>query len=963
MSSAKRRRRRAIGVPRASVAETRPRGLFLLLFALSGMSGLIYQVIWARQLTLVFGATSPAITTVLVSFMLGLGVGSHAAGRLTWRLGHPLRAYALIELGIAVYAVAFPFLLELLTLAHVPVFRLLIETPVALGAVRVFLAAAIMLPPTVLMGASLPVLTRALVRDGSSVGREVGMLYGLNTLGGAAGVYLGTFFLLPSVGLTSGLLSAAALNGVVGGLAWVGARRWQPSPAAPRETALLASPRRWAVLVAFGCSGLAALGYEVVWTRLLVLLFGSSVYAFAVMLAGFLLGLGLGGVVGGWLTARAGSPAFQAAALQVIIGVSVLAGAPWFDRLPSLFLEAFRITGGSWWALTTFEFLIALGLMIVPTTAMGAAFPVVTRLLGTRHGAERSVGDAYAVNTMGAILGAAATGFALIPWFGLRGSLVALASANTVAACLLLADATPSGAWRRWALPVPAVALAVAVSALPAWSVKALSSGVYVYADRYAAGGFERLLEPQRVLFYREGATATVAVMEGRYRFLRVNGKTDAGDSPDNLTQRLLAHVPLLLHPEPRSVLVVGLGTGITLGTALMHPIDRADSIEISPEVVEASRFFAEANGRALEDRRARLWLLDARTWLMATTAQYDVIISEPSNPWQTGNATLFTLDHYRLTRARLAPGGVFCQWLPFYRMDEADFKAAIRTFQAVFPDTTVWFSGGDVLLVGGTGPLAVDPTTFLARTAKATIAKSLREIGIADGATLLGFFMLDSERTRDYAGRRGPLHTDNYPLLEFSAPKTLYRESAPQILTALRRLAGRSALPLARTEGRDLAPMYETIAREKVLLKMPEAALTALENAVRIGGDSAVLRRVRGRAWNGVGVARARERDSLEAAAAFDRALLFAPDDPEIYLNAGLLAFHVLGEFHRAERHLREALRLRPEYTEAFSALATLLAQQGRWAEAEAAWREVLTRDPGNREAREGLATAARAR
>jgi tetratricopeptide (TPR) repeat protein len=394
-----------------------------------------------------------------------------------------------------------------------------------------------------------------------------------------------------------------------------------------------------------------------------------------------------------------------------------------------------------------------------------------------------------------------------------------------------------------------------------------------------------------------------------------------------------------------------------------MHPIDRADVIEISPEVVEASRFFAEANGRALEDRRARLWLLDARTWLMATTAQYDVIISEPSNPWQTGNATLFTLDHYRLTRARLAPGGVFCQWLPFYRMDEADFKAAIRTFQAVFPDTTVWFSGGDVLLVGGTGPLAVDPTTFLARTAKATIAKSLREIGIADGATLLGFFMLDSERARDYAGRRGPLHTDNYPLLEFSAPKTLYRESAPQILTALRRLAGRSALPLARTEGRDLAPMYETIAREKVLLKMPEAALTALENAVRIGGDSAVLRRVRGRAWNGVGVARARERDSLEAAAAFDRALLFAPDDPEIYLNAGLLAFHVLGEFHRAERHLREALRLRPEYTEAFSALATLLAQQGRWAEAEAAWREVLTRDPGNREARQGLATAARAR
>src|SRR2546425_8702592 len=230
MSSAKRRRRRAAAVPRASVAETRSRGLFLLLFALSGMSGLIYQVIWARQLTLVFGATSPAITTVLVSFMLGLAVGSYAAGRWALRLGHPLRAYALIELGIAAYAVTFPFLLELLTLVHVPVFRLLVETPVALGAVRIFLAAAIMLPPTVLMGASLPVLTRALVPDGSSIGREVGMLYGLNTPAGAAGVYLGTFFLLPGVGLTGGLLFAPALNGVVRGLAWVGARRVQPRP-------------------------------------------------------------------------------------------------------------------------------------------------------------------------------------------------------------------------------------------------------------------------------------------------------------------------------------------------------------------------------------------------------------------------------------------------------------------------------------------------------------------------------------------------------------------------------------------------------------------------------------------------------------------------------------------------------------------------------------------------------------
>ena len=357
-------------------------------------------------------------------------------------------------------------------------------------------------------------------------------------------------------------------------------------------------------------------------------------------------------------------------------------------------------------------------------------------------------------------------------------------------------------------MPVPAIVVLAAVAALPAWNARALSSGVYLYADQYGDGQFERLLDDKQLLFYREGATATVAVMAGRYRFLRINGKTDAGDSPDNLTQRLLAHVPLLLHDDLHSVLVVGLGTGITLGAALLHPIDHVDVMEVSPEVVEASRFFAEANGRALGDLRARLRILDARTWLAATNARYDVIISEPSNPWQTGNSSLFTVDHYRLTRSRLNRNGIFCQWLPFYRMDEADFKAAIRTFQSVFSNATVWLSGGDVLLVGGTDQVIVEPTRFLARVDAEAVAKSLRGIGITDGPALLGFFLLDPPRVREYTGA-GPLHTDDYPLLEFSAPKSLYRESAPQIVRRLKLLAAESTLPLT-PGGAELAAIFE---------------------------------------------------------------------------------------------------------------------------------------------------------
>src|SRR5512137_1692277 len=254
--------------------------ILLGLFLLSGVSGLVYQVIWARQLTLIFGATSPAITTVLAAFMLGLALGSYAAGRWAGRWGHPLRAYALIELGIGIYAVAFPLLLNGLQVVHIPLFRILLDAPLTLIAVRVALATGLLLPPTALMGASLPVLARAVIRDSAGMGRGAGTLYGLNAVGAAAGVYLVTFFLIPTVGLLKASLVAASLNFAVAAAAWAWARdrRGGVMPAAMvPQTA--ASPGDVWVLLAYGCSGFAALGYEVVWTRLLVLVFGSSVYA------------------------------------------------------------------------------------------------------------------------------------------------------------------------------------------------------------------------------------------------------------------------------------------------------------------------------------------------------------------------------------------------------------------------------------------------------------------------------------------------------------------------------------------------------------------------------------------------------------------------------------------------------------------------------------------------------------
>jgi tetratricopeptide (TPR) repeat protein len=461
---------------------------------------------------------------------------------------------------------------------------------------------------------------------------------------------------------------------------------------------------------------------------------------------------------------------------------------------------------------------------------------------------------------------------------------------------------------------------------------------------------------------------ATVAVLQGRYRFLRINGKTDAGDSPDNLTQRLLAHVPMLLHPQPRSVLIVGLGTGITAGTVLVYPIDRADLVEISAEVVEASHFFDLANGRPLDDRRTRLYLLDARTWMLAAKQQYDVIVSEPSNPWQTGNANLFTLDHYRATWERLAPGGIFCQWLPFYRMDERDFQAAIRTLHTVFPAVTAWVSGGDVLLVAAKMPAGAPGTSWrfdlsrlMERAAAAPIAQSLRTVGIRSGAAFFGFFLLDPERVREYAGDGLSLHTDDYPILEFSAPRTLYRESAPQILNHLRQLAARSALPLTSKDVSTTATVYDEIARRRLGMLMPDAALAAVDQAVRLGGATPERRELQAAAWHDIGIARRRQGDMRGARQALEQALALMPDFPEARVALGVTIAEGFGDLARAEREVREALRLRPAYREALIGLARILESQGRHAAAELAWSQVLMADPANAEARQSLATLRR--
>lgn len=981
--------------PRRATLEHRARAhrrIALLLFTASGAAGLVYEVVWSRQLTLVFGATTLAVSTVLTTFMFGMGAGSLLASRAIDRSGTPWRIYALLEAGIAGYALGFPFVLRLVDGLHGRVFGLFYAAPLPLALARFCLTFLALLPPTLLMGATVPVMGRILIARSGDLGSGAGRLYAWNTLGAAVGSGLGGFLLIPTVGFRTATLIAAGVNLAVALTAWRLAAPAIPTPPVPPVPAPLEAPQAprpsapqagwW--LLCYALSGFAALAYEVVLTRVLILVYGSSVYSFSVVLTGFLIGIGVGSLLGARWIDRATDLSLAIGALQALIGGGILITTPLYDRLPELFLAVFRATKGEWAGLVSLEFAVTLGLLLIPTTAMGAMFPAASRVAALRTaGLARAVGNAYSVNAAGSVLGAFAGGFLLIPWLGLQRSLLVLAVVNLgMAAALVWRSGWGKPRHRRAVAAGLGAAPILALSLLPGWDVRLLNSGAYVYAPDYdllsQGGGLREGMQRYSLRYYREGVTATVSVFQGQYLFMRVNGKTDAGDSPDNLTQRLLAHVPLLLHRDPKDVLVIGLGSGITLGSALRHPIVRADTVEIAPEVVEASRFFERANGNALADPRSHLLLLDGRTWLTAGPRSYDVIISEPSNPWQTGNANLFTLEHYRAARARLRPGGILCQWLPYYRMPEADFRAGIRTFHEVFPQAAIWISGTDALMVGSPDPIPLDLERLRRRLKEEKIRTHLTEVGISTPAAFLSHLLLLPEGVARFVRGAWARHTDDWPVLEFSGPRALFFETARGNLLAMQQAAG-DPVPLIHAGGGQAeAETRAGLAREYLARQLLEPALREARLAVELdpraagahhvlgivrlarnefaGAEAAFREAVRlrpgfGEGYNDLGGTLVRLGRLDEAIVAFRRAA-DARYTPALY-NLGNLYLRTKQDPGRAREVLEQAVRQGQATAEVWNALGAAYALQGEYQRAKEAWDQALRLDPAHPGAR----------
>ncbi|MBI4578957.1 MAG: fused MFS/spermidine synthase [Planctomycetes bacterium] len=795
------------------------RWLVYVLFLLSGGTGLVYEVVWSRQLVFLLGGTTYAITTVLVAFMSGLALGSWLSGRLGSRVRRPGRGYGLLEIAVGLYALAVPVLLRLADPLYRAIYQAVSapgsQTPmVILTAARFCVGALVLLLPATCMGATLPMLVRYVVRDAGRLGRSTGLLYGINTCGAMIGTLLAGFVLIPRLGLTRTTWSTAAVNVGIGLLAlrFLRAEAVRPvsdQAAVPAKPTKQARPSaapipavtstkdlRQTVLVVAGLSGLAAMVYQIAWTRALIMSLGSSTYAFTCILAAFILGLGVGSLaVAGWVD-RWSRPVLLLAAMELGIGLAAIFIVPLHGQMPAMVHDLVVRRHQNYASLLVAEFVLVIAITFVPTFLMGAAFPLIVRIAGaTGRDAGATVGQVYSVNTVGTIVGSFLAGFVLIRGdvLGIQNSIVAAALLNACAAAWLLTKSGPAGRL----MPVHAAAggfgviavLAVGVLTGP-WPRDLLTSGPFIFrGDREPAG--------RQIEYFFEDVDATVSVEriggpQGSLT-LCVNGKPDASNVEDLRTQLLVGHLPALFDRVGAKACIIGLGSGMTLAAVARYPsYQQIDCVEISEGVIGAAETFKHDTYDILHsDPRVRLIRADGRNHLLLTDETYDLIVSEPSNPWLAGISNLFTREFFDLCRQRLAPHGVLAVWLQSYSTSQANFRMVLRTLMDVFDSASVWEAGlPDYCLIAGPRLADVPLADLVARFEQPAVRGDLARIALRDIGSVLGNYVTGGPRLRQWV-EDAPVHTDDNALLEFRAPWDLYSQSHLQIAEALLDLQG----------------------------------------------------------------------------------------------------------------------------------------------------------------------------
>jgi spermidine synthase len=789
------------------------RAIVWALFLLSGACGLIYEVLWCRQLGLIFGNTVHSLSAVLTAFMGGLALGSFVAGRLCHRLRRPLLVYGVLEVLIGVYCAALPWVLSD-SGPLVPMYRSLYGEAgsSSLVVARFGISFVLLLIPTTFMGATLPVLSHFLVRSGQGLGRTVGALYAINTFGAVVGAASTGFILLPELGKINTNWAAVACNLLLGALAIAYGKNAIVESAAVAEAstpsenqsshqASVSPAALKAVVIAFGITGFAAMATQIGWTRAISLGTGSSTYAFSLIVSVFIMGLSLGGAWASRIAPRVEDPVVLLGKILLLIGLLGMVLAALLGYGPVLFY--FLLAWGSdaksgelnWGFLLFIQALGISALIIIPTFLMGATMPL-TLQCASRSSTDtgKTVGTIYAVNTVGAILGSFLGGLLLIPALQIQRTLELMAILYALPG-LLLISLSPSRKLRVTSYTTSAIALPLAVIVLmsPRWEPRIMSAGLFLLRDSErvkAARAFQfdsGMPNLNRtVLWYREGAAATVAIAKsGETISLSVGGKPDASSHGDLSTQMGLTLVPELLHPTgAQEVLVIGLGSGISVAAGLApESVSAVDVVEMSPEVVEASSFFEPFSGLpytkqspiTINHPKVRVLINDGRNHLLLSSKKYDVISSEPSNPWMAGIGNLFTKEAFELSKQRLKPGGIMCQWVHSYSLEDSHFMSIVRTFGEAFPHIQLWWiNRGDYLLLGSEAPMTIPLATLRQRFAEPKIREWLTRVNFDRECEFLAGFLSHDASLKGRAAKFA-LHTDDNMLLEFSAPRALY--------------------------------------------------------------------------------------------------------------------------------------------------------------------------------------------
>jgi spermidine synthase len=964
------------------------------LFLASGATALVYQVTWTRNLSLIFGASFEAISIVLGAFMGGLAAGGVFFGRRAAQFGRPLRLYGLLEIGVALSALALPSLVDLVHSAYLGVVLQVDGVNAAVNAMRVAMAFGVLLIPTFFMGGTLPILIRFLVHRRGELGDKLSRLYAINTFGAVIGTLTGGFVLLPLFGVWHSQLLTVGANLLIG-VAALAADHFLADRDSKLSTDELSSdvatseeshepattPEQeasWPFRLTFwgtAVAGMGALALEVSWSRAIAIATGANTYSFTIMLATFLVGIALGSWLHGLIPAKRILPSVQFGVVLALIGISSAVVSLIIPRLPELSLiVSFKLYGGLSGVRAATTFVISFLVMLVPCIFMGVAFPLAGEARARlRRSFEESVGDLVGLNTAGAIVGSILAGFLLIPQIGLQRTML-LASALYLGFGLIVLCAAwgAKQANRRalaWGGGLAALPVAVAIAfAFPSWDMRSMSAfpnnSVSAFVNARGEINIQPWRDRTRLLYAREGRGSTIAVAaDGEFRSLLVNGKVVASNLFDDMQHEyLLGHLPMLLHPDPKNAVVVGLGAGLTLGgVAADESVERIVVVEIEPAVRGGAQIFADLHDDALSDPRVELAWQDGRNYLHTTSEKFDVITADPIHPWAQGAAYLYTTEYFSIISDRLTEDGIMCQWLPLYELGVDDLKSVVAAFVESFEHATLWQATGDALLIGSNAPIGVDLETLKRRFEQPRVARQLARAGLDEPLSFLGEYTMDRETMLEFA-RGATINTDDNLFLEFSSPSRIggagsgknfllinskrrnasavVRKFGPRFETREELEVALERIKVAKSETIELTKRWYELTAMPTKKGLQEL-ISKLRAVLREAPDYQRARFLLANCYAHLGELHRQEGSSLEAFSMYHRSLEF---DPGNAIANQHIAENLVkrGEPERATQYYERSIERKPRSIDALADAGRLLMKLERFEEALEHFREL---------------------